>query len=63
VTQDVDLALDHLQPWQANEGHPGQAWVTIGALCARAPRRWMGTTVTCPLFRYTLPLLRKRLPR
>ena len=22
---------DHLQPWQANEGHSGQAWVTMGA--------------------------------
>ena len=22
---------DHLQPWQANEGHVGQAWVAMGA--------------------------------
>ena len=43
---------DHLQPWQANEGHAGAAWVTMGALGARATRGWMGTTVTCPLFRY-----------
>ena len=27
---------DHLQPWQANEGHAGQAWVTMGALGAQA---------------------------
>jgi TAT-translocated FGD2 family F420-dependent dehydrogenase len=43
---------DHLQPWQANERHCGEAWVTLGALGAQAPQGWMGTTVTCPTFRY-----------
>ncbi len=43
---------DHLQPWQANEGHAGAAWVTIGALGARAANSMMGTAVTCPTFRY-----------
>lgn len=43
---------DHLQPWQANEGHCGEAWVTLAALGARATRSWMGTTVTCPILRY-----------
>jgi TAT-translocated FGD2 family F420-dependent dehydrogenase len=43
---------DHLQPWQANEGHAGAAWVTLGALGAQAQRSWMGTTVTCPTLRY-----------
>lgn len=43
---------DHFQPWQANEGHVGEAWVTLGALGAQATRSWMGTTVTCPTFRY-----------
>ena len=38
---------DHLQPWQANEGHSGQAWVTMGALGAQT-HSWMGTAVTCP---------------
>jgi TAT-translocated FGD2 family F420-dependent dehydrogenase len=42
---------DHLQPWQANQGHTGQAWVTMGALGAQA-HSWMGTTVTCPTLRY-----------
>ncbi len=42
---------DHLQPWQANQGHAGQAWVTMGALGAQA-HSWMGTTVTCPTLRY-----------
>ena len=42
---------DHLQPWQANQGHVGQAWVTMGALGAQT-RSWMGTTVTCPTMRY-----------
>jgi TAT-translocated FGD2 family F420-dependent dehydrogenase len=43
---------DHFQPWQANEGHSGEAWVTLGALGAAARRSWMGTTVTCPTLRY-----------
>jgi F420-dependent hydroxymycolic acid dehydrogenase len=43
---------DHLQPWQANERHSGEAWVTLGALGAKARRSWMGTTVTCPTLRY-----------
>lgn len=44
---------DHLQPWQANEGHSGEAWVTLGALSSQVPRTWMGTTVTCPILRYS----------
>jgi TAT-translocated FGD2 family F420-dependent dehydrogenase len=43
---------DHFQPWQANEAHAGAAWVTMGAMGAHVPASWMGTTVTCPLFRY-----------
>lgn len=43
---------DHFQPWQANEGHSGEAWVTLGALGARTADAWMGTTVTCPTLRY-----------
>ena len=43
---------DHFQPWQANEGHSGQAWVTMGALGGRTGDAWMGTTVTCPTLRY-----------
>nr|WP_294517741.1 TIGR03557 family F420-dependent LLM class oxidoreductase [uncultured Rhodopila sp.] len=42
---------DHFQPWQADEGHAGQAWITMAALGARA-HGWMGTTVTCPTLRY-----------
>ena len=49
---DVLATSDHLQPWQANEGHAGEAWVTMGALGQRTQRTWMGTTVTCPTFRY-----------
>jgi TAT-translocated FGD2 family F420-dependent dehydrogenase len=44
---------DHFQPWQANEGHSGEAWVTLGALSSRVSRSWMGTTVTCPILRYS----------
>jgi TAT-translocated FGD2 family F420-dependent dehydrogenase len=43
---------DHIQPWQANEGHAGAAWVTMGAMGAQAPGSWMGTAVTCPTLRY-----------
>ena len=43
---------DHFQPWQANEGHSGEAWVTLGAMAGRVGTAWMGTTVTCPILRY-----------
>ncbi|HEY1800608.1 MAG TPA: TIGR03557 family F420-dependent LLM class oxidoreductase [Terriglobales bacterium] len=43
---------DHLQPWQANEGHAGLAWVAMSAIGQRTRRIWMGTTVTCPAYRY-----------
>ena len=43
---------DHFQPWQANEGHAGAAWVTLGAVGERARPAWIGTTVTCPTLRY-----------
>jgi TAT-translocated FGD2 family F420-dependent dehydrogenase len=43
---------DHFQPWQANEGHSGQAWITMSAIGQRTKRIRMGTTVTCPTFRY-----------
>lgn len=43
---------DHFQPWQANEGHSGQAWITMSAIGQRTKHIRMGTTVTCPSFRY-----------
>ena len=49
---DFVATSDHLQPWQANEGHSGLAWVTLSALGQRTRRIWMGTTVTCPTLRY-----------
>ncbi len=49
---DVLAASDHLQPWQANQGHAGQAWITLSAIGQRTSRIRMGTTVTCPTFRY-----------
>jgi len=50
---DVLCTSDHFQPWQANEGHAGEAWVTMGALGQRTKRAWIGPTVTCPTFRYS----------
>ncbi len=49
---DLVSTSDHFQPWQANERHAGQAWVTLGALGQRTQRIWMGPTVTCPTLRY-----------
>ncbi len=49
---DLVATSDHFQPWQTNERHSGQAWVTLGALGQQTQRIWMGTTVTCPTLRY-----------
>jgi TAT-translocated FGD2 family F420-dependent dehydrogenase len=49
---DLLATSDHFQPWQANEGHSGEAWVTMGAMAAHIGKAWMGTTVTCPILRY-----------
>lgn len=49
---DLLATSDHLQPWQSNENHCGEAWVTLGALGQRTSSIWMGTAVTCPTFRY-----------
>lgn len=49
---DLLATSDHLQPWQANEAHSGEAWVTMAALGQKTRRAWMGPTVTCPTFRY-----------
>ena len=43
---------DHFQPWQPNEGHPGQAWVTLSAITQRSSRIRLGTGVTTPTFKY-----------
>ncbi len=49
---DMLATSDHFQPWQANERHAGEAWVTLGALGEQTQRVWMGPTVTCPTIRY-----------
>jgi TAT-translocated FGD2 family F420-dependent dehydrogenase len=49
---DFVATSDHLQPWQANEGHAGMCWITMSALGQRTSRLHMGPTVTCPTFRY-----------
>jgi TAT-translocated FGD2 family F420-dependent dehydrogenase len=48
---DVLATSDHRQPWQANEGHSGHAWVTLGVLGQKTKKSWMGTSVTCPSLR------------
>lgn len=49
---DLLATSDHLQPWQANQGHCGQAWVTLGSVGAGTDPAWIGTAVTCPTMRY-----------
>jgi Luciferase-like monooxygenase len=48
---DLLAVRDHFQPWQENEGHSGQAWITMSAIGQKTKRIRMGTTVTCPTFR------------
>jgi F420-dependent hydroxymycolic acid dehydrogenase len=43
---------DHFHPWQDNQGHAGQAWITLAALGERTRSITFGTGVTCPSFRY-----------
>jgi F420-dependent hydroxymycolic acid dehydrogenase len=50
---DFVATSDHFQPWQNNEGHSGMAWVTMAALGQKTSRIRMGTTVTCPTYRYS----------
>jgi len=50
---DFVATSDHFQPWQDNEGHSGMAWVTMAALGQKTSRIRMGTTVTCPSYRYS----------
>lgn len=49
---DMVWTSDHFHPWMDNQGHAGQAWVTLAALGQRVPRIPFGTGVTCPTFRY-----------
>jgi TAT-translocated FGD2 family F420-dependent dehydrogenase len=43
---------DHFQPWQDNEGHSGYARDTMAALGQRTNHIPIGTSVTCPTYRY-----------
>jgi alkanesulfonate monooxygenase SsuD/methylene tetrahydromethanopterin reductase-like flavin-dependent oxidoreductase (luciferase family) len=54
---DLLATSDHFQPWQANEGHSGEAWVTMAAMGGQVGEAWMGTTVTCPTLRYSPPVV------
>jgi len=46
-------ASDHFHPWQDDQGHAGQAWLTLAAIGQRTRRLTMGTAVTCPIYRYS----------
>ncbi len=43
---------DHFHPWQDNQGHAGHAWLTLAAIGQRTERLVLGTSVSCPTYRY-----------
>lgn len=49
---DMVWTSDHFHPWMHNQGHAGQAWITLAALGQRTERIRFGTGVTCPTYRY-----------
>lgn len=49
---DMVWTSDHFHPWMHNQGHAGQAWITLAALGQRTKRIRFGTGVTCPTYRY-----------
>ncbi len=44
-------ASDHFHPWQENQGHAGNAWLTLAAIGQRTNSVMLGTAVTCPIYR------------
>ena len=44
-------ASDHVHPWQENQGHAGNAWLTLAAIGQRTAGVMLGTAVTCPIYR------------
>ncbi len=48
---DAVWTSDHFHPWMDNQGHAGQAWMTLAALGQRTSLP-LGTGVTCPSYRY-----------
>ena len=44
-------ASDHFHPWQENQGHAGNAWLTLAAIGQRTSKVTLGTAVTCPIYR------------
>jgi len=48
---DMLWTSDHFHPWQDNQGHAGQAWITLAAVGQKVSLPF-GTGVTCPTFRY-----------
>ena len=49
---DMIATDDHFHPWQENQGHAGFAWITLGIIAQHTQRLHLGTTVTCPTYRY-----------
>lgn len=44
-------ASDHFHPWQENQGHAANAWLTLAAIGQRTSNVMLGTAVTCPIYR------------
>lgn len=48
---------DHFHPWIDSRPYTHHTWSWIGALMSEVPDVPVGTSVTCPMFRYRPPLL------
>ena len=46
---DLLATSDHLQPWQANEGHSAEAWVTMAAIGERTKKIWIRSNRDLPI--------------
>jgi G6PDH family F420-dependent oxidoreductase len=49
---DFSVTSDHYFPWLEEQGHSGNAWVTLGAAAQATEQLPLMTMVTCPTFRY-----------
>jgi coenzyme F420-dependent glucose-6-phosphate dehydrogenase len=49
---DIILGADHFHPWVDDSSAAGFVWSWLGAVAMRTEHVRIGTSVTCPLFRY-----------
>jgi coenzyme F420-dependent glucose-6-phosphate dehydrogenase len=54
---DAVWASDHFHPWYDTNGHGGFSWEILSAIGALTENTILGTSITCPLFRYPPPIV------